>query len=77
MRVLYVEDDPRDADLTLRTLAKTAPHLVIQTVSSIEDALARLLRKDLDPIDLVLTDMHLPDDDGLALLKYIRETSLP
>ena len=27
MNILYVEDDPRDADLTVRMLSKTAPHL--------------------------------------------------
>src|SRR5215204_1081198 len=77
MKVLYVEDDPRDADLTLRTLAKTAPHLTIETVSNIRDALARLERINSDPLDLVLTDVHLPDGDGVSLLKHIRENSLP
>src|SRR5215208_5592887 len=77
MKVLYVEDDPRDADLTVRTLAKTAPHLTIETVSNIRDALARLERTNSDPIDLVLTDVHLRDGDGVSLLSHIRENSLP
>jgi PAS domain S-box-containing protein len=77
MRVLYVEDDPRDADLTLRTLARTAPQLDVETVSSIRDAHARLASIASEPIDLVLTDMQLRDGDGLALLTYIRENSLP
>ena len=42
MRVLYVEDDPRDADLTLRTLSRTAPQVALETVSSITEARARL-----------------------------------
>src|SRR5215216_5359907 len=77
MKVLYVEDDPRDADLTVRTLVRTAPHLTIETVSNIGDALARLERINSDPIDLVLTDVHLRDGDGVSLLKHIRENSLP
>lgn len=77
MRVLYVEDDPRDADLTQQTLRRTAPHLLLETVSSIQEALARLQRIDSDPIDLVLSDMHLRDGDGLSLLNYIRENALP
>ena len=77
MRVLYVEDDPRDADLTLRTLARTAPHLAFETVSGIQAAHARLERIDSEPIDLVLTDMHLRDGDGLTLLAHIRENSVP
>ena len=77
MRVLYVEDDPRDADLTLRALAKNAPHLAVETVSSIGDALARLQRITSEPIDLVLSDVQLRDGNGLSLLNYIRENSLP
>ena len=77
MRVLYVEDDPRDADLTLRTLSKTAPQLSLETVSSIGEAHARLARIASEPIDLVLTDMQLRDGDGLDLLTYIREYPLP
>lgn len=77
MNVLYVEDDPRDANLTRHTLAKTAPHLFLETVSNITEALVRLKRIDSEPLDLVLTDMHLPDGDGLSLLNCIRENSLP
>mgnify|MGYP003288461901 CR=1 FL=1 len=77
MRVLYVEDDPRDAGLTLRTLIRTAPQLAVETVSSIGEAYARLARITAEPIDLVLTDMQLRDGDGLTLLKEIRENSLP
>jgi len=77
MNVLYVEDDPRDADLTHHTLARTAPHLQLETVSSIAEALERLKRIDSAPLDLVLTDMHLRDGDGLFLLNHIRENSLP
>jgi PAS domain S-box-containing protein len=78
MRVLYVEDDLRDADLTLRALAKTAPHVAVDTVSSIAEAYERLARTDdPEPIDLVLTDMNLRDGNGLSLLNYIRQSSLP
>jgi formate hydrogenlyase transcriptional activator len=77
MKILYVEDDPRDADLTKHTLARTAPQLQMETVSSIGEALARLRRLNSDPIDLVLTDMHLRDGDGLDLLTEIRQRSLP
>lgn len=77
MRVLYVEDDPRDADLTVRVLARTAPQIIIETLSSIDEAHTRLQRIGSDPVDLVLTDMQLCDGDGLALLNYIRENSLP
>ncbi|HVI73101.1 MAG TPA: response regulator, partial [Pyrinomonadaceae bacterium] len=77
MRVLYVEDDPRDAYLTSRALARTAPHLSLEVVNSIDNALARLQHIDSEPIDLVLSDMQLRDGDGLYLLNRIRENSLP
>src|SRR5215216_3616655 len=77
MRVLYVEDDPRDADLTVRILSRTAPHITLETLNSVHQAHERLHRLASDPIDLVLTDMHLRDGDGLSLLNHIRENSLP
>lgn len=77
MKVLYVEDDPRDADLTVRSLAKLAPHIKFETVCSISQAYARLQRIHSDPIDLVLTDVHLHDGDGVSLLTQIRESVLP
>jgi PAS domain S-box-containing protein len=77
MKVLYVEDDPRDADLTVRTLLKSAPHLNFEIVSRIGEAVARLDRLSSEPLDLVLTDIRLQDGDGLSLLNYIRENSVP
>ena len=75
MRILYVEDNPGDANLTRITLARVAPHLEFETVPTMQLALDRLLYS--EPIDLVLSDMHLPDGDGLTLLRMIRESSLP
>src|SRR5262245_4019782 len=42
-----------------------------------EDAMARLTGQQIPPYDLVLTDLWLPDGDGLELLTYVRERSLP
>jgi len=77
MRILYVEDNPLDADLTMRMLRKSAPQLQLETVSTITESLSRLESIASDPIDLVLIDKHLRDGDGLSLLKHIREKSLP
>lgn len=77
MRILYVEDDPRDADLTVRRLQKTAPQYEVETVSTIEEGLRRLERINLEPLDLVLADVHLSDGDGLSLLNHIRENTMP
>lgn len=77
MRILYVEDDPNDTALTRLKLSRAAPQHQLETVSTVGQAIARLQSRDPEPIDLVLTDMHLPDGDGLALLNDIRETSMP
>ncbi|MFL6228363.1 MAG: response regulator, partial [Pyrinomonadaceae bacterium] len=77
MRILYVEDDPRDADLTARTLRKSAPHVQLETVATIREALARLERLAADPLDLVLVDVRLRDGDGLSLLSHLRENGTP
>ena len=77
MRILYIEDNPRDADLTLRALRKTAPHLQLEPVVTTDQALERLSRLRSEPLDLVLTDMHLRGGDGLSLLRHIRENNLP
>jgi|GEM_PF-5966186 len=76
MRVLYVEDDTLDADLTCRTLKKSAPEIVVDVVANLRDARARLEQVPL-AYDLVLTDMRLPDGNGLVLLGHIRAQNFP
>ena len=77
MRILYVEDDPHDADLTVRALRKSAPHLQLETVTTVGEALARFEEIAREPLDLVMTDMHLRDGDGLSLLRHVRERAIP
>ena len=77
MRILYVEDDPADADLTQRQLRRSAPHFQLETAATMGEAVARLLRLEAEPLELVLTDVALPDGDGLTLLTFIRERALP
>ena len=77
MKVLYVEDDAVDIDLTLRFLKKNAKSIELEVVRSQESALKIIRSTDFINYDLVLTDMHLGDGDGIAILSFIRSRSIP
>ena len=75
MRILYVEDDPLDADLTRRELGKMAPGMVLEIARTQKEALQFLESGQV--FDLMLTDLRLPDGGGVSLLAYVREHYLP
>jgi CheY-like chemotaxis protein len=67
-RVLYVEPNPMDRELTATRLAALGPHLALTTVATPAEALGLLAR---DPaFDLVLTDLRTP---GMSALEFLRE----
>ncbi len=69
IRVLYVEDDPSDRELTRHYLQRHAPHLKLKLVETVVEALDQLACGDLD---LILSDYRLPDGTGLDLLEAIK-----
>src|SRR5215510_9921314 len=77
MKILYVEDNPSDADLTRRWLRRLAPHMTLETVETQSDAVARITKQESPHYDLILTDLRLPDGDGISLLTYIRKRGIP
>ena len=79
MRVLYVEDNEQDADLTCRRLARIAPAITMATVHTLADARARLVADAADGglPDVLLIDVRLPDGNGLELLGEVRARGLP
>jgi PAS domain S-box-containing protein/putative nucleotidyltransferase with HDIG domain len=75
MRVLYVEDDPIDADLTRRELSRAEPKIELSIVRSEAETLQCL--EQYQNYDLMLTDLRLPDGSGFELLAHVREKGLP
>ncbi|WP_420474587.1 EAL domain-containing protein [Noviherbaspirillum sp. ST9] len=75
-RILYLEDNAMDADLVRRGLARQAPDMGVDVVSSVSAARAKLEGPQ-PPYDLILSDLNLPDGTGLELLSYVRERNLP
>ncbi len=75
MKVLYVEDNPADADLVRRALARQAPGVRLELAPTLAVATARLAQA--PAFDLVLSDLALPDGNGLELLVHIRFHQLP
>jgi PAS domain S-box-containing protein/putative nucleotidyltransferase with HDIG domain len=77
MNLLLVEDQPMDADLACRALAKSGRQIQVEVVSRLAEARRRLDQEDAGGYDLVLLDLNLPDGDGRELLTYIRARRIP
>ncbi len=70
IRVLLIEDNPIDSAVTGRRLLSGSPvDYQLTQVSSLVEAHPILER---DGVDLVLTDLNLPDSDGLDTLALLR-----
>ncbi|MDY6817771.1 MAG: response regulator [Halobacteriales archaeon] len=68
--VLYVNNDPTTLERIASALETADDRLTVTTASNAEQALSRL---DTDPIDCIVSDYHLDDTDGLALLRTVRD----
>ena len=76
-RILYVEHQAMDIDLTLRHFADAAPQFTVEVIQSCAEALARLARP--PAYDLALIDLRMADQGGLDLVREAkrRKLSLP
>jgi PAS domain S-box-containing protein len=66
LRILHLEDDPRDTDLVQETLAADGIACDAERVETEEDFVAALKR---GGFDLILADYTLPSFDGISALK--------
>jgi PAS domain S-box-containing protein len=76
LRILYLEDDPQDAELVQAMLEAEGVVCLVTRVETQADFLASL---DQDRFDLILADYSLPSFDGISALKLAvdRRPELP
>ena len=75
MRILYVEDNPGDAELVRHALLRTAPAFTLELAGTLAAARAALRTR--GPFDVVLADLNLPDGNGMDLIAEVRTVALP
>ena len=67
LRILVVDDEPDSLDL-MRALLESC-NVVVTTASNAADAFAELRRA---PPDVLVSDIAMPDEDGLSLIRRVR-----
>jgi len=70
LRILYLEDDPRDTELVQETLASDGIECQVTRVETEADFIASLEQ---GGFDLILADYSLPSFDGLSALKIAQQ----
>ncbi len=77
VRILLVEDNPGDADLTKETLEAGRLHVDISVVIDGEEAVAYMFRRHpyehVERPDIVLLDLNLPKKGGQEVLAEIKQ----
>lgn len=68
VRVLVVDDSPESVELIRRNLESIGHH--VTTASSVQSALAIL---EAIHIDLLITDLKMPEENGLELVRHVSE----
>ena len=67
--VLYIEDNPNNR-LLMRHVLATMPRLRLIDAANVRDGLALVAQQ--QP-DVILTDIHMPGEDGYALLRQLKQ----
>ncbi|MER6617266.1 DUF7342 family protein [Streptomyces xantholiticus] len=67
--VLVVDDDTRVAEINAAYVAKVEGFRVVALAHSAAEALARIAEM---PVDLILLDHYLPDENGLSVVRELR-----
>ncbi len=67
--LLIVDDEPALLDGLRREISRVSDHYVIHTANSARKAIQAL---EFQPFDILLTDILMPDQDGLELISKVR-----
>ncbi|WP_222919111.1 response regulator [Natrinema sp. SYSU A 869] len=74
--VLLIESDPEDANRITEAFAQTYPEATTHVVGDKEDAVEFIHRHgehaDAPPPNLILLDLHLPEEDAIELLRTLK-----
>jgi len=73
LNLLMLEDEPLDAELTIKTLEEAGFAFCWDRVDTREEFISRL---NTGKYDLILSDYNLPDFDGISALKVFMESKL-
>lgn len=71
-RILVVDDNPGTAETLARAVSRISPNLQVIAADGAKTALKQL---DGEAVDLVITDMMMPDMNGLELIERLRKQS--
>lgn len=76
MNILCLEANPSLGGRIARRLESGAPHMHLEIVSTVKEALSKLSRKRTH-VDLLLLDLSAADGDALSLVARVRARALP
>jgi diguanylate cyclase (GGDEF)-like protein len=76
VKILYVEDNAADIELTRRALTKQLPHMELVVAYTVSEAQRILADINPIPFDILLLDVYLPDGEGLDIIRYVRANGI-
>jgi PAS domain S-box-containing protein len=76
MRILYLEDNPNDAELTLRAFKFHNPKLEFIVAGDVHSALGIIQNHPPEYFDIFLSDFELPDGNAIQFLETIHRRGL-